>query len=402
MLGKISQGWPIARFCSSRGERMRIAMFSETFLPGTDGVVTRLCGVLPRITEAGHDVLLIAPAGAPDEYAGVRIIGVPTFRFFLYPEKPFARPWPRGLGRRLRDFKPDLIHAVNPGFLAFAAIYHAKRLRVPLVMSYHTHIPTYARYYGLPWMEPLLWYGFRTVHNRAVINLCPSSTTAEELKRRGFRNVHLWARGVDVSLFNPRRRSDTWRESILQDGGSKVLLYVGRLAPEKGIERLRPCLDAFPDVHLVIVGDGPHRAVLEQTFQGCNVTFTGYLFGEELATAYASADGFVFPSTTETLGLVVLEALASGLPVAAAASPAMQEVLENGRIGLLFDPADETQLIRTVDKLLHDEDWRHQAQLRAREAAEQWDWSGAAHQLLEYYAMALHCPQAEEKRTVVV
>lgn len=380
---------------------MRIAMFSETFLPGTDGVVTRLCGVLPHVTQLGHDVLLIAPAGAPPEYAGARIVGVPTFRFFLYPEKPFARPWPRGLMRLLRDFEPDVIHSVNPGFLAFSAIYHARRLHVPLVMSYHTHIPTYARYYGLPWLEPLLWQAFRTVHNRAVINLCPSAATAEVLRVRGFRNVHLWSRGVDTRLFDPQRRSAAWRDRILASGGTRILLYVGRLAPEKGIERLRPCLEAMPDVHLVIVGDGPHRSALEGHFAGTRTTFTGYLFGQALAEAYASADAFVFPSTTETLGLVVLEALASGLPVVAASSPAMREVLEDGQIGLLFDPLDESSLIRMVDRALHDDEWRKAASVLARTAAQQWDWRGVADQLLAYYETARQMFAVGEKRTVV-
>jgi len=281
---------------------MRIAIFSETFLPGTDGVVTRLCGTLKHLAQE-HEVLMFAPSGAPDEFFGTRIVGIPSFRFAFYPEKKFAKPWPK-VGRLLREFQPDLIHSVNPGFLGMAAIYYAKRLRVPLIASYHTHIPTYANYYKVPWLEPFLWWAFRTMHNQADINLCPSASTLSELRARGFRNLEVWDRGIDLQLFSPNRRSAAMRARLLSDtpDDKQILLYVGRLASEKGIERLRPCLDLLPDVHLALVGDGPYRQQLERIFSGTNTTFTGYLFGEELAEAYASADAFVFPSTTETLG----------------------------------------------------------------------------------------------------
>jgi glycosyltransferase involved in cell wall biosynthesis len=365
---------------------MRIAVFSETFLPGTDGVVTRLCATLNQLAKADHEILLFAPEGAPPRYGSARIVGVPSFRFSLYPEKRFARPFPR-VGRILQEFQPDLIHAVNPGFLGLAAIYHARRLKVPLIASYHTHIPTYARYYRLNWLEPMLWWLFRAIHNRAAINLCPSEATMAELRMRGFRNLALWNRGVDLSLFSPSKRSPEMRRRLL--GGSrkdaKILLYVGRLAPEKGIERLRPCLESFPNVHLAIVGDGPHRTALERVFAGTQTTFTGYLFGEELATAYASADGFIFPSTTETLGLVLYEAMASGLPVMAAESPATREVLEHGRAGWLFNPHDPRSIAEALADLFDNQSRRSEVRARAQQIVSQLDWSGPTQQLIDHY-----------------
>lgn len=371
-------------------QTLRIAIFSETFLPGTDGVVTRLCATLRHFAEEKHDVLLFAPKGAPPEYASAQIIGVPTFRFSLYPEKKFAQPWPR-VGRHLREFAPHLIHAVNPGFLGPAAIYYAHRLKVPLIASYHTHIPAYASYYGLPWLEPLLWWGFRAVHNRAAVNLCPSRATLQELGSRGFRNLELWERGVDLTLFSTDRRSAAMRSRLLggREENGRVVLYVGRLAREKGIERLRLCLDAHPDVHLSIVGNGPYRAALEAVFTGTQTTFLGYLFGEELAEAYASADGFVFPSDTETLGLVLYEAMASGLPVLAASSPATQEVLEHGRAGFLFDPQDENSLLAAFERLIDaDTEWQRMS-ARAREIVGNLDWKRSTQKLLEHYRRLL-------------
>lgn len=365
---------------------MRIAMFSETFLPGTDGVVTRLCATLRHLEEERHEVLLFAPQGAPETYASATIVGVPSFRFNLYPEKKFARPIPR-VGKALKKFQPDLIHSVNPGFLSFAAIYYARWLGIPLLASYHTHIPSYARYYHLTWLEPFLWFCFRTIHNRAAINLCPSKATLRELESRGFRNLAVWERGVDLELFSPRRRSETMRFRLLNgtDSEKKILLFVGRLASEKGIQRLRTYLDQMPNLHLAIVGEGPYRTELEKIFESANVTFLGYLFGEELAEAYASADGFIFPSTTETLGLVLYEAMASGLPIIAAESPATREVLQEGQAGFMFDPLDPKSIMDTVKRFLNDEPKRVEVQTRTAQIVEKLDWSGPTKQLVHYY-----------------
>jgi glycosyltransferase involved in cell wall biosynthesis len=370
---------------------LRIAIFSETFLPATDGVVTRLCGTLKHLDKAGHEVLMFAPKGAPPRYAGATIVGVPSFRFFLYPEKKFAKPIPR-VGRVLKAFRPDLIHAVNPGFLGWAAIWYARRFGVPLIASYHTHIPTYARYYRLPWLEPVLWRAFRAMHNRAQINLCPSRATLSELEARGFRNLGLWERGVDLEMFSPGARSQSMRERLLNgpDVGQKLLLFVGRLAKEKGIEKLRTCLDRMPDVHLAIVGDGPYRATLESVFAGSRTFFAGYLFGEELTQAYASADGFVFPSTTETLGLVLYEAMASGLPVAAADSPATREVLEGGQAGWIFDANDVESMVQALSELLCNSARRAEVQERARDTVLRLDWSEPTRQLLSHYERLLN------------
>ncbi|GMA62566.1 glycosyltransferase family 1 protein [Alicyclobacillus fastidiosus] len=365
---------------------MRIAIFSETFLPGTDGVVTRLCNTLKHLEEAGHEVLLIAPNGAPPKYASATIVGVPSFRFFLYPGINFASPLAK-VGKHLKQFEPELIHSVNPGFLSFAAIYYAKKYRLPLIMSYHTLIPAYARYYNLSWLEPALWRCFRTIHNCADINLCTSQAMLKELAARGFRNLDLWERGVDLQLYSPMRRSDAMRSRLTNgDQNGKLVLYVGRLAAEKAIERLRPCLDKAPDVHLAIIGDGPHRSELERVFADSNTIFTGYLFGEELAEAYASADGFVFPSTTETLGLVLYEAMASGLPIMAADSPASREVLDGGAAGFIFQPLNPDSIYQAMHDMLYDVAKRKFVKSRGQEIVQALNWSGPTKQLVNYYS----------------
>jgi glycosyltransferase involved in cell wall biosynthesis len=364
---------------------MRIAMFTETFLPGTDGIVTRLCATLRHLEQEGHEVLLFTPSGAPEKYASATVVGIPAMPFFLYPEKRFSFPLPR-IRKYLEKFQPDLIHTVNPAFLGLGAIYYAWRLHLPLLASYHTNVPGYAKHYHLDFLEPALWWYFRTLHNRASINLCTSKATLQILKEQGFQNLGLWERGVDVQLFQTAKRSSDMRRRLgAVDDNEQILLYVGRLASEKGLERLRPCLDQMPNLRLAIVGDGPHRSELQRVFSGTRTTFTGYMHGAELAEAYASADGFIFPSTTETLGLVLFEAMASGLPILAADSPPTREVLEDGRAGFIFDSRSSESIVHAIQNLFEDMSGRAAVRERGLMIAKGLDWYGPTMQLIHHY-----------------
>lgn len=361
-------------------------MFTETFLPGTDGIVTRLCATLNQLAEDGHEVLLFAPEGAPAKYASATVIGVPAFRFFLYPDKRFSLPR-LGLGHYIEAFKPDIIHMLNPAILGVAAIYYAWRYQLPLVASYHTNVPTYARHYKLDFMEPTLWWYFRSLHRYARLNLCTSRATLAELSTHGFNNLEMWDRGVDTDLYSSAQRTPHMRQRLAPGilPHEKILLFVGRVAAEKGIERLRPCMDVRPDIHLAIVGDGPYRSELERIFHGTQTTFTGFMHGEELAEAYASGDAFIFPSVTETLGLVLFEAMASGLPIMAADSGPSREVLENGRAGVLFDSDHQDAILGALDTVFYDEETRENLIRRGREIAAGLDWRNSTRQLTNQY-----------------
>lgn len=365
---------------------MRIAMFTETFLPSTDGIVTRLCATLKYLEQEGHEVLLFAPSGSPESYASATIVSIPAMPFFLYPEKRYALPLPR-IGRKIKQFQPDLIHAVNPAFLGLGATYYAWRYHFPLIASYHTNVPAYARHYNLNFLEPSLWWYFRTLHNRAHLNLATSKATMHELEKQGFQNLDLWERGVDVDLFQKATRSPEMRRRLAPSAGpdDPVLLFVGRLASEKNIERIRPCLDAIPNLHFAIVGDGPYRSDLEKMFAGSHAHFTGYMHGDELAQAYASADAFLFPSTTETLGLVLFEAMATGLPVLAADSPPTREVLEDGQAGFIFDAESEESMISLVRDMISNSERRAAIRARGLEIAKTLSWDGPSEQLLGHY-----------------
>ena len=364
---------------------MRIALFTETFLPATNGVVTRLKHTTEELVHAGDEVLVFAPSGGPYSYAGAKVYGVPGLPFPPYPQIQVSPPHP-GVRRTLQRFRPEVIHAANPFILGPGGMFYARRLKVPLVASYHTNVATYTRFYKLGFFENATRWWTRTWHNRAHINLCTSEATREYLLREGIKRVKLWPQGVDAQRFHPDKASKEWR--IRLSGGypeEKILLYVGRLAPEKSIGRLKAVLRGVPTARLAIVGEGPARKDLEKEFQGTNTVFAGLLKGESLASAYASADLFLFPSTTETLGIAMIEALASGLPVVAARSGAAHEVVLEGENGFLYKPGSGTEVVAAVRRILEDDALRGVMSRRARAAAEKRSWEASTATLRGYY-----------------
>lgn len=366
---------------------MRIALFTETFLPATDGVVTRLKHTIRELTRMGDEVMVFAPRmkGTPESYAGAKVVGFPGVAFPPYPQIRLAPPH-LGVGRSLQRFRPDLIHVVNPIVLGMGGLYYARRHRVPLVASYHTKIAAYARYYNLGFMEGFTRKATRAIHNRANVNLCTSESARRYLVEEGIRHVRLWPHGVDSELFSPEKASGHWRERL--SGGEphkKLLAFVGRLAPEKNIGQIRAVLEQVPDTRMAIIGDGPAREETEREFAGTPTVFTGLLQGEDLAGALASADVFVFPSTTETLGMAMIEALSSGVPVVAAHSGASDEVVNEGTDGLLFKAGSEKSLVEQTRKMLDDAELRGRLGRNARLAAEKRDWTAATRALRGFY-----------------
>ncbi|CAK6701935.1 glycosyltransferase family 1 protein [Synechococcus sp. CCY9201] len=379
---------------------MKIAFFTETFLPKVDGIVTRLTKTVEHLVAAGDQVVIFCPEGAPESYRGAQVVGVPAMPLPLYPELKLALPRP-AVSEALESFAPDLVHVVNPAVLGLGGIWLAKTRDIPLVASYHTHLPKYLEHYGMGMLEPLLWELLKAAHNQARLNLCTSSAMVEELSEKGIQSTALWQRGVDTDLFRPALRSPAMRLRLL-DGRSdtgQLLLYIGRLSAEKQIERIKPVLEALPDARLALVGDGPYRSQLERIFAGTPTSFVGYLAGEELASAYASGDAFLFPSSTETLGLVLLEAMAAGCPVVGANRGGIPDIVTDGENGCLYEPegADggAASLTAAVQRLLGDASRLEQLRRNARQEAERWGWAGATAQLRAYYRQVLGHPQLQ-------
>ncbi|MFP4413054.1 glycosyltransferase family 4 protein [Coleofasciculus sp.] len=364
---------------------MRIALFTETFLPKVDGIVTRLRHTVDHLQRNGDQVLVICPDGGLTEHKGAKIYGVSAFPLPLYPELKLALPRP-AIGIALAEFKPDVIHVVNPAVLGLGGLYYAKAMQIPLIASYHTHLPQYLQHYGLGMLEPVMWELIKANHNQAQLNLCTSTAMVEELRGRGIQHLDLWQRGVDTETFRPSLASTEMRSHLSQGHPeSPLLLYVGRLSAEKEIDRIKPVLESIPGARLALVGDGPHRSALEKHFAGTPTHFVGYLTGEALGSAFASADAFIFPSRTETLGLVLLEAMAAGCPVVAARSGGIPDIVTDGVNGYLFDPRDEQGAIAATQRLFQEQTEREILRQNARAEAERWSWSAATRQLQQYY-----------------
>ena len=370
---------------------MRIAFFTETFLPKVDGIVTRLTKTLQHLVAAGDEVLIFCPEGAPDSYLGAKVVGVPALPLPLYPELKLALPRP-AVSEALEQFRPDLVHVVNPAVLGLGGIWLAKSRNLPLVASYHTHLPKYLEHYGMGMLEPLLWELLKAAHNQASLNLCTSTAMVAELAAKGIQHTALWQRGVDTDLFRPELRNESMRARLHgpYDDTGNLLLYIGRLSAEKQIERIRPVLEAMPQTRLALVGDGPHRHQLERCFEGTPTTFVGYLAGQDLASAYACGDAFLFPSSTETLGLVLLEAMAAGCPVVGADRGGIPDIVSDGENGCLYDPDQPHSLTTAVQRLLGESQTRSCLRQAARQEAERWGWAGATDQLRGYYRKVLN------------
>lgn len=370
---------------------MRIALFTEVFLPKIDGVVTRLMGTLDHLADMGHEVVVFAPGHPPARYAGFRVVPVHSVSFKpWYPELRVGLPT-SNIARTMERFHPHVVHAVNPIWLAAYGTLSSKRRDLPMLASFHTNVPEYAQRLGLEWITSTTERWITWIHNLAEVNLCTSQPMIEQAAAAGIKNLDLWPRAVDTVTYRPENFSQRMRER-LTDGHpeDRLLIYVGRMSKEKDLDVLRGVIGGAPQgTRLAMVGSGPHLEQLKREFAGTPTVFTGYLSGHALAEAYASADMFVFPSTTETLGLVALESMASGVPVVAARAGGIPFAVPDGVGGLLCEPNSSQDMSAQVNRLLADESLRRSLSEGGREAMEQHSWRAATEKLVECYELAI-------------
>ena len=266
------------------------------------------------------------------------------------------------------------------GFLVFAAIFYARVMRIPLLLSYHTHLPSYAKQYlkFMPRHEEFAWFLLRLVHSRADLTLCTSPQMKEELTANGLPRVEVWRKGIDTVRFNPEFKNKEMREKMT-DGNPDdfTMVYVGRLGAEKRLMDIKPMLEKMgPNTRLCIVGGGPQADELRKYFKGTNTVFTGQMSGDDLSASFASADAFIMPSDSETLGFVVLESMASGVPVVGAAAGGILNLIHDGEDGFLVKPGDIDTYVEKLN-LLRDQKLRETMGKNARKEAERWSWEAA-------------------------
>lgn len=373
---------------------MRIAIVTEVFLPKIDGVVTRLTRTLDQLAAMGHDVIIFAPGNPPDTYAGFPVYKLPSLSFWVYPEIKFAVP-PVRFWKQIRDFDPDVIHAVNPIWTAALGVFAAKRDAYPLVCSYHTNVPDYVDALGIGWTRKMATGAIRWLHNQAQVNLCTSDPMITKASAMGIERLTLWPKAVDTESYHPSKASMKARSQLTDNHPDAPLVtYIGRISKEKDLERLNDVMvlvrNQVPGARLGIVGGGPHLQKLQESFDPSFTTFTGYLSGEELASAFASGDVFVFPSATETLGLVALESFASAVPVVGTNAGGIPFVIDEGKTGHLIpaDGSDEDWAHAVID-LLQDPARREKMGAAARQEAEKYSWRESTEALVHAYEKAL-------------
>ena len=334
---------------------MRIAIICEVYLPKVDGVVGRTLNLIQQLLNHGDEVVVVCPQVYQLRNSPVPLIEFPGFPCASYPEYVIGRPDQR-LIQELKAFRPDVVHFLNPFAFGFQCCDLLSRsdLRIPAMFSFHTLYGEFVKQYsGLRRLSRVLWWLTRSYHNTADRNLTVSSVMAEDLRSRGFERVALWPPAVDSVAYSPDRIHSAMRRRLCGNHQeSPLLLTVSRLASEKNVSFLAEVLRRVPEATLAIVGDGPQRAELERRFARYKTQFVGYLHGEELAAAYASADAFVYASETETMGNVVLEAMASGLPVIAAKAGGVTSLIQHGIDGFLFSPRNANEAAGYVREVL--------------------------------------------------
>jgi glycosyltransferase involved in cell wall biosynthesis len=356
---------------------VRICFVTETYPPEVNGVALSVERVVQGLRQRGHAVELIRPRQAHEARLDTthewRTAGMPI---------PMYRglrlgwaPW-RALRQRFRQHRTELVHIVTQGPLGRSALRAARSLGLPVTTDFRTNFHLYARHYRLGWLEATVRNNLLEFHNAADATFAPTRALCQTLARDGFERVERVGRGVDTLRFSPERRSDELRRRWGADAATPVLLYVGRLAAEKDVglalrtwEHLRR---VQPRLRMVLVGDGPQRAQLQQRHP--DAVFCGERHGAALAEHYASGDVFLFPSRTDTFGNVTLEALASGLIVVAFQSAAAAEVIGDGVSGLLAPPDDAAAWMQQVQHAVARAPHLQPMRARARQAALGADW----------------------------
>ncbi|MDE2820679.1 MAG: glycosyltransferase family 1 protein [Chloroflexota bacterium] len=381
---------------------MRVAIITETFLPKVDGIVKVTCLLLDHLSKRGVEALIIAPRyGDSRRYKDVPICSLPSLSLPLYPEARLGFAT-LALFRDLAAFNPDVAHLFHPVMTGIPAMGMLKWMGVPTVTSFHLDYARLAKQFriglfDLGFTGPIIDELTKNIFNWSDYSLAPSKLVQSQMHELGISKVGLWRRGVDAQTFHPGFRSAAMRAEMTGGNSNEtVLIYVGRLSDEKQIEHIRPALESLPNTRLVLVGDGPARPALERAFAGLPVSFMGYLRGERLSQAYASADIFVFPSRLETFGLVVIEAMAAGLPVVAARVGGVSDIVTEGETGYTFESGDIRALAEGIGKIAGDRDIMRAMGARARAFAETQSWDAIMDEVIDVYAglIAERPPQA--------
>ncbi len=379
-------------------KNLRISLVTETYFPQINGVSRTLDRLVSYCAEQGDRIQLLMPSyrdNATHLLPQVERSEWWSLPLPFYQEVVLPMTTPGMVEKALAGFRPDLVHIATEGPLGRAALLAARRLHLPTVSSYHTNFAQYLKNYHAGFLAPACWRYLRWFHNSTLATFCPTPSTQRLLEEKGFKNVGIWSRGVDSHRFDPGKRDHDLRFSLGVGPDDILLTYVGRIANEKNLDMLMQAWQRLPShahCHLLLIGDGPLRGRLEAA-NDPRIIFVGYRYGEDLAHMYASSDLFVFPSLSETFGNVVLEAMASGLPVIGFDVQGPRDIIRNRHTGVLVEQVDADALSAAIQELLCNRERRREMGHQARDYAAAHTWEKIMGGLRRQYAAQLEKTQ---------
>lgn len=375
----------------------RIALFTGNYVNIVDGVALTLNRMVGHFLRRGKEVVVFGPEGPSRALAPTgEFVGLPSVPAPPQPEYRLATHMPRAARQRLRSFSPDLIHLATPDIIGMWGKAYGRRRKLPVVTSFHSNIVSYLNYVPvLKHFQRAGWGYFRRFYESCDHIYVPTQSMAQELRRHEIgvpspelgERLRLWPRGVDTQRFSPTKRDLAWRREMGIQDDERLVLFVARLRWEKGLETLAKSISLLEQAKIphrsMIVGEGVAYEPLRKKLP--NTLFTGKLEGDALARAYASADLFLYPSATETFGNVILEAMASGLPVVAADAPGSKSVVEPDVSALLASVDDAQSFFARSQALLADDALRERMAAAGLARSALFSWDAAMDGLLENY-----------------
>ncbi len=370
----------------------RILVVTETFPPEINGVAKTLYRMLSDLLQRGHEIILVRPKQGPNDLAtandNYREVLVRGAKIPLYEDLRFGFPEKYLLRRLIQFERPDIVHVVTEGPLGWSAVRAASHVGIPVVSDFRTNFHAYAKYYKFGFAGKLVHGYLKALHNRTQTTLAPTSQIRDQLSESGYKNVKVVSRGIDADLFHPARKDSKLKKEWGLKPSDLAVLYVGRLAPEKNLDLLvksfRKIQSKVPYAKLILVGDGPSKEKLKT--ENPDFIFRGMRKGEDLAKHYASGDLFLFPSLTETFGNVVLEAMASGLPIVAYDYAAANQHLKHGKSALLSSFDKEEEFIEQSVRLAENISLADKLGKNARKIATECTWEDVADSLEMIYS----------------
>ena len=366
---------------------LRIAVVTETWPPEVNGVAMTLAKLVQGLSHRNHDVQLIRPrqtkTDSPMSDASLEEVlmrGMPIPR---YPELKLGLPSKKTLVKTWTLRRPDVVHIATEGPLGWSALQAAKVLKLPVTSDFRTNFQSYSKHYGVGWLrKPIVAY-LRKFHNATACTMVPTRELMRTLSQNGFANLKVVSRGVDTKLFNIAKRDTGLRSSWGATDDTKVLISVGRMAPEKNLDQVLKTYDALKSTgqafKLVMVGDGPLKEQFQKRYP--EIIFPGMLSQTNLAAYYASSDLFIFPSQTETFGNVTLEALASGIPVLAFDCAAARDWVQTGINGWLVAENNPEGFAAQAVNIFKSKELLDQITQTTRQQVVHLDWDQIAEQV---------------------